>query len=103
MHPTLADLYSKRAYSIMVYLVLKAIYIINKNITINLCIKQYFTVSNEDLPEHGLLQSDKGCEGERGSFLYLPAIYVIIEFYVQDTGNSQYYIPCTFSSYFTYI
>ena len=62
------DLYSKHAYGIMVYSVLKIIYIINKNITINLCIKQYFTVSNEDFPEHGLLQSDKGCEGERGYF-----------------------------------
>ena len=57
------DLYSKHAYSIMVYFVLEAIYIINKIITINLCVKQYFTAGNEDLPEHGLLQSDKGCEG----------------------------------------
>ena len=40
----------------------------------------------------------KGCKGERGYFLYLPLIYVIIEFYVQDPGNSQYYISYTFSS-----
>ena len=59
-HPTLVDLYSKHAYSIMVYLVLKTIYIINKNVTINMRIKTVFTVSNEDLPEHRLLQSDKG-------------------------------------------
>ena len=43
-------------------------------------IQTIFTVRNEDLPEHELLQSDKGCKGERGYFLYLPAIYVIIEF-----------------------
>ena len=82
----------------MVYFGLKAIYIINKNVTINICIKQYFTVSNEDSPKHRLLQSDKGCKGERGYFLYLPLIYVIIEFYVQDPGNSQYYISYTSSS-----
>ena len=53
--PHLRDLYSKHVCSIMVYFVLKAMYIINKIITISLRVKQYFTASNEDLPEHGLL------------------------------------------------
>ena len=59
-HPTLVDLYSKCAYSIMVYLILKTIYIINEKVTVYIRIKQYFTVRNEDLLEHALLHSGEG-------------------------------------------
>jgi hypothetical protein len=44
----------------MVYLVLKTIYIINEKVTVYICIKQYFTVRNEDLLEHALLHSGEG-------------------------------------------